>query len=226
MNRLFVRLVVVGVVALSGGALVATPAQAKGGGVVLPARARPHGFSLSDMTKELALFSTSGNNAAFLPHTPFQVLYGDPATITFTPEGSGLVESGTNTFAVHPGTMSFVPVFNVDDSPPVIGSFPTSNAQAKQYFLDPQQVGGKDFTVTVDGSTTSLGASYVAGPVTTPPLGDGGGTHMITLGVFLTPLPPGHHTISISGGVFGAALQPAVGISFLRESFTYTVNVR
>jgi len=222
--RLFVRLVVVGALALSG-ALLVTPAQAEGGGVVLPANATPHGLSRSDLTKELALFSTSGNNAAFFPDTPFQVLYGDPATIAFTPEGSGFVESGSNTFAVRPGTVSFVPVFNVDDSPPVIGSFPNTNDQAKQYFLDPSQVGGRDFTVTVDGATTPLGAAYVAGPVTTPPLLDGGGTHMITLGAFLAPLPPGRHTISIGGGVFGAALQPAVGISFLRQSFTYTVDV-
>ena len=223
MNRLFVRLAVVGALALSG-ASVATPAQARSGGVVLPASARPHGFSLGDMTEELALFSTSGNNGA-LPDTPFQVLYGDPATIAFTSEGSGLVESGSNTFAVRPGTLSFVPVFNVDDSPPVIGSFPTSNDHAKQYFLDPSQLGGRDFAVTVDGTRTPLGASYVAGPVTTPPLGDGGGTHMVTLGAFLAPLPPGHHTVSIGGGVFGAALLPAVGISFLRQSFTYAVDV-
>lgn len=223
-RRLLVPLAVVGALALAS-ALLAAPAQAEGGGVVLPASARPKGFSRSDMTKELGLFSLSGNNPAFFPDTPFQVLYGDPATITFTPEGSGVVESGSNTFAVRPGTLSFLPVFNVDDSPPVIGTFPTTNEQAKQYFFDPSQLGGRDFTVTVDGTTTPLGAAYVAGPETTPPLPDGGGTHVITLGAFLAPLPPGHHTISIGGGVFGAALLPAAGISFLRQSFTYDVNV-
>jgi hypothetical protein len=52
-----------------------------------------------------------------------------------------------------------------------------------------------------------LGAAYLAGPVTTAPLPDGGGTHILTVGAFLSPLSPGQYTVSISGGAFGAGIS-------------------
>ena len=44
-------------------------------GAVPPATAKPHGWSLTRMADVIALFSTSGNNTAYYPKTPFQILY-------------------------------------------------------------------------------------------------------------------------------------------------------
>jgi len=63
---------------------------AAGGGAVLPATARPSGYTLEDMAEELAYFSTSGNDLTYYPDTPFQILYTGP----------------TNTFSVPTGTRS------------------------------------------------------------------------------------------------------------------------
>jgi hypothetical protein len=202
--------------------VVGGPAVLAAGGQVLPPRARPHGYSLSDMTSELALFTTSGNQLE-LPDTPFQVLY--TAGFDAQPDGSGLFVTGTNSFDVRPGTTLFVPIQNATDSPPVAGVFPTTNDEAKRYFFERSQLGGRDYEIVVDGRTTPLGRGHVAGPVTTPPLPDGGGTHIVTLGVFLSPLPPGTHTVTISGGLFGDAIGATYPFTFLREEFTYTVNV-
>jgi hypothetical protein len=57
----------------------------------------------------------------------------------------------------------------------------------------------------VDGDTPILDDDYITG-VTTPPLLDGtpAGTHYISIAAFLSPLPPGEHTVSIGGIVNGA----------------------
>jgi hypothetical protein len=86
-------------------------------------------------------------------------------------------------------------------------------------------LGGRDYHVVVGGRRTPLGGGHVAGPVTTPPLPDGRGTHIVTLGVFLSPLPPGTHTVTFSGGLFGDAIGATYPFAFLREEFTYTVEV-
>ena len=96
----------------------------------------------------------------------------------------------------------------------------------RSYFFDPSQVGGRDFAITIDGHPTPIGPSYLAGPITTAPLQDGGGTHIITLGAFVHPLAPGSHTIAISGGVFGSEIPQAYPFSFLEQDITYTVTVR
>ncbi len=70
-----------------------------------------------------------------------------------------------------------------------------------------------------------MGLSYVAGPVTTPPLLDGGGTHTITIGGFLAPMTPGQHTVRISGGYFGETISDTYGIGFIALDFTYRVTV-
>jgi hypothetical protein len=205
--------------------LASSPAAA-GCGTVVPGSARPHGWSLSRMTAALAQFSTSGNDPAFAPSTPFQVLYAAPGSFVTVPDGCGLDQSGSNTFTVDAGRQYFVPVQNIDDSPPVIGTFPTTHAGAVQYFFDPAQIGGHDFAITIDGHRAALGADHLAGPVATPPLPDGGGTHIITLGTFLAPMRPGTHTISLSGVISGAALQPAFGVCSVAIDFVYTVHVR
>jgi hypothetical protein len=212
------------------GAFVATPAwsdaAAAGGGNVLPSTAHPFGWSLSRMTGALAFFTISGNDPAYYPDTPFQVLYYDPSTRHDETAGGGLHIMGSNTFTVRPDTLFFVPVFSVDDSPPIIGTWPTTHEQAVAYFFGPTQVGVKGLEITVDGRTSPLRAAYLAGPVTTAPLPDGGGTHILTVGAFLSPLSPGQHTVSISGGAFGAGIFTTYGLAFINVDINYTVTVQ
>lgn len=212
---IFLALALVGVAATPGGAA---------GGQVLPPTAEPHGYSLTDMTKALALFTTSVNDPKYYPRTPFQILYVQQSDAPKA-DGRGTLFTGRGNFTVKSGTQFFVPLWNADDSPPVVGSFPKTPAGAKAYFFDPKQVGARDFQIIVDGTVTPIDSRYVAGPVTTPPLLDGGGTHMITLGAFLSPLTPGSHTVIIRGGIFGEPVQTIYCTAFLKEDETYTVNV-
>jgi hypothetical protein len=197
---------------------------------VLPATARPHGWTLERMTDALALFTTSGNNLKYYPATPFQILYADSGEPFPIDDGFDFVGSHAP-FTVPAGTRFFVPLWNADDSTPIAGSWPATHAEAIPYFFDPSQLGARDFTISVDGSNTRIGSRYLAGPVTTTPLldvGPGGvaGTHMITLGAFLTPLSRGTHTIEISGGLFGGLIADTYpGVSFLGEHIRYIVNV-
>jgi hypothetical protein len=214
------------VVAIALWLLTAAGAIADTGGGVMPAAAQPDGWSLARMTGALALFNTSGNDPSYYPNTPFQIFYVDPSTARVVPVNGGLQTFGSNTFAVSPGTFFFVPLFDVDDSPPVLGTWPANHEQALAYFFGAAQYGARGFDIAIDGESTPIGSAYLAGPVTTPPLLDGGGTHMLMLGAFVHPLPPGTHTISIAGGVFGDLLEPTYGISFLTEADTYTVTVR
>ena len=193
---------------------------------VLPPDARPEGYSLTKMTRQLALFTTSGNDPAYYPDTPFQVLYFEPSTVQMDAGGGGWSYSGTNTFTVRTGTQFFVPLQNADDSPPVLGRFPVRRAAAQRYLFDRAQLGARGYEIVVDGVSTRTGRRYLAGPVATPPLLDGGGTHMITLGTFLGPLAPGRHTVTIRGGLYGDLLPPTYGIRFLASDFTYRVNAR
>src|SRR6476659_5160909 len=108
------------------------------GGAVLPPNAEPHGYSLTDMTRAVARFNDSGNDPAYYPDTPFQILYVNRP-------------NHTGSFTVKPGTAFYVPVVNVNDSPPVLGVFPTTPAEARRYLTDPAQLGGHDFKIVVDG---------------------------------------------------------------------------
>jgi len=199
---------------------------APGGGKILPAAAHSHGYSLTDMADATALFFTSGNDPSRYPNTPIQVLYVDPKTLTFNSVNGGLVVGGTNQFTVKPGTPFYVPLAFVDDSPPILGTFPTTPQAAADYVFSHDQVGLGHLQIVVDGHATSIGAAYTAGPVQTPPLLDGGGSHIITVGAFLTPMSPGAHTVSISGEFSGVAFQQATGLAFEQFAFTYTVTVR
>ena len=205
-----------------------TPAT--GGGSVLPANATPHGYSLADMTQAVAQFTTSGNKLAYYPNTPFQILYFDASRGTggYTVVNGTDLFTGTTSFtgsnAVPAGTTFFVPIINVDDSPPVVGTFPTDASKAADYFFDPKQVGGRNFEIIVDGKTTPIGPSYVAF-ATTAPLQDGGGTHIITIGAFITPLSVGTHTVEIKGELAGQAVRDLTGGLAQGEDITYTVQV-
>ena len=121
--------------------------------------------------------------------------------------------------------MFYVPIQSIDDSPPVIGAFPTSPSKVRSYWFDSSQLGGAQ-TIVVDRKLTPIGATYLVGPITTQPLPDGGGTHIITMGVFLTPLSKGSHTISFVSRLDGAALLPALGINCFEGDVTYRVMVR
>ena len=69
--------------------------SAQGGGAVLPATARPYGYSLTDMARETAPFLTSGNTTDY-PNTPFQVLYFDPSTYHASTSDGGVAVTGSN----------------------------------------------------------------------------------------------------------------------------------
>jgi hypothetical protein len=201
------------------------------GGEIMPPSARPFGFSLSDMAAADAQFVTSGNSRPeLLPTTPFQILYFDPNTINVSPvQGNGLLETGSKSFPVPAGTMFYVPIATVDDTPTVIGTFPTSPSTARSYWFGSSQLGGSD-SITVDGRTTPIGATYLVGPITTQPLQDGGGmpggTHIITMGVFLTAFSKGTHTVSVRTRFDGDLILQFLGINFLDGEFTYNVTVQ
>jgi hypothetical protein len=197
------------VVAIGFGLVLLTQPALAGGGNVMPANAKPHGWSLLDIANAMPYFSASGNNPALLPDTPFQLLYISP----------------TNTFTVKTGTSFFVPVFFVDDSPPILGTFPTSAADLADYYFAEDQLGVDVAQIIVDGQVTDLGPDYVAGIVNAPGLPDGGGSHYTQLGAFLTPLSKGTHTVTIRIFADGDAWIPFGG-SFGPFEVTYTVIVK
>jgi hypothetical protein len=186
-----------------------TPSD-KHGGHILPANAHPQGYSLEQMIPKVALFESSLDPSLLPQDTPFKVLH-----VGGTPP---------NEFRTYAGTMFYVPLVSVDDSPPIPGTFPKDRDDAADYFLDPEQLGAKDWTIIVDGHSTPVGGEFFAGPANTPPLLDGGGTHMLILGVFLTPLTLGKHTIEFHGKLTGAAVIQAIGVPFT-EDVTYYVTV-
>jgi hypothetical protein len=250
----FAAVALVGLVGWASPGTAGAVDSGKGGSGVLPASAKPFGYSLADMTSLLAVFTTSGNNPAYFPDTPFQILYTSPQTdppLTearfvmkdlVTPCDSPAPPCGlfftqpqgvpySNSFIVERGMKFFVPVDNANDLPPVVGNFPTNNDQARRYIFDPKQVGGRDFTITIDGVCTTLGPAYVAGPapaLAPPP--EFGDFQMVTIGAFLAPMSPGHHKVRITGGYYGPAINEAyepVGfpLGFIALDFTYSVTV-
>src|SRR5262249_27247836 len=155
----------------------------------------------------MAYFSTSGNDLDFYPDTPFQILY----------------ISDTNSFTVRPGTMFFVPVVFIDDSPPILGAFPTDADDIAAYVFGADQLGDHDLQIVVDGKATTLGPGYAAG-THAPGLLDGGGSNFIQIGAFLTPLSRGTHTVTIRGTFDGDAILDFFGGPF-SFAITYTVVV-
>lgn len=217
-------------------AIVVSGAFGDGGGNVMPATAKPYGYSLDDMTLKMAWFQTSGNNPTYYPQTPFQVLYMNYTTGGTTQSdiscpapngGMGYLFAGTNSFVVRSGTPFFVPLWSVSDSPPVLPPFPSQPSMAGYYFFSSQLVGGRDFEVIVDGQSTKLGESYVGWAVTPndQPLLDGGGHGIVILGVFLTPMSVGTHTVTIKGQLAGAGLLQYFDLHCLAEDYSYLVKV-
>jgi len=186
------------------------------GGQVMPPTARPLGFSLTDAAAANAQFVSSGNNPTYFPAIPLQELYYDPSTLGAT----GLTITGSKVFHVPTGTMFYVPIGSVDDSPPVIGIFPQTQSEAVSYWSDPSQLGVAQ-TISIDGKAISIPTTYLVGPVTTPSLPDGGGTHIVTVGAFLTPLTKGNHVVVITANYYGELITPP-----FTAQFTYSVIVQ
>lgn len=187
-----------------------------GGGDLLPPTAKPKGYSLSDIAKATAAFSVSGpgnRSSANEPKIPFQILYTSD------------INKPPNTFSVRPGTMLYVPIAFADDSPIILGTFPdfADSAAVANYFFSPDQLGAEFLEIVVDGQVASIGedSGYAVG-VKTPPLPDGGGTHYLTVAVFLTPFTKGTHTVTIRGKFTGTAL----GGETFEFKDTYTVTVK
>jgi hypothetical protein len=166
------------------------------------------GHKLDEITFALAKFQDTFD-PSFLPNTRFQLL---------------VTSTGSATFTVRPGTFFFVPVFSFNDSPPVIGDFPTNSSQVVNYIFGTNEAGAQNVQMSIDGRVFNLGPSYVSGLVNTPDLINGG-SHTILLGAFLTPLPKGTHTITIQVTFTGAAVVALVGAPFSFE-ITYTVIVQ
>jgi hypothetical protein len=209
----------IGFVVMSVPWLVVTPpVSAQGGGNVLPPQAQPHSYTLTDMAEAVALFTRSGNNLRYYPNTPFQVLFVDRATRQFNqpitgPGGSVVLGTiGVNSFQVPSGTPFYVPLFNSNTVPPVIGDFPTNQEEAAFYFESQLQLGGV-YEIIIDGRRELLDGSYASAPVEVdlpPPLRPASGQTSIqvtTLGAFLTPLSVGSHTVTIRAYVGGQAFR-------------------
>ena len=202
-----------------------------GGWKLLP-NATPLGYSLDQMASETALFNTSGNDLLNYPNTPFQLLYVDWSTASVeTASDGGLRFTGGNHFTVRPGKFFYVPLWNFNDGgfndggiTEAYGPYPTTRSDAATFFFGPEHLGGYDFKIFVDGRREDVSARYVSTPVVTPTLHNGA-THIITLAAFLTPLTPGSHTVTITGGVSGQAIRDVEGVSYMHMNFTYYVDV-
>ena len=179
-----------------------------GSGQVLPSSARPHGYSLDAMASAVANFSITGNDPAFYPDTPFQIIY----------------RSASNAFTVKPGTFLYVKFFFVNDAAPTIGDFPADKSGVAEYIFGRDQLGGHDLEIEVDGVVTSINSpGYVGGPVATPDSPDGS-ENLLQIGAFISPLAKGTHTITIRGVFDGQAILDVIGGPFATE-ITYTVVV-
>jgi hypothetical protein len=184
---------------------------------VLPAEARPHGYSLSDMARLTAAFNVS-DRLGPLPNTPFQILY------------ESAHQNGT--FHVRENTHLYLPVAFSDNSPPILGNFPRSvlNQRAvKHYWFSQREIGTTITDVTIDGKTYKLGARHVAGAVFTEPLPTSG-TQYLVAAAFIAPLPVGVHTITAHFVASGDALrQPPFDElfpdGFFEANLKYTVIV-
>ncbi len=194
------------------------------GGQVLPPNTAVSGLTLRDMAALTAQFTTSGNQQQYYPNTPLQILYSNNGTTSVV--NNGLLAQGTNNLTVAENKYFYVPIISVDDSPPVFGIFPTTSISVVPYWFSALQMGGRNFSIEVDGVARAIGPDYVVGPIETAPLQDGGGTHITTMGVFLTPMSKGTHVVTIKGGFEGSLIKQVLSVDFYDEKFTYTVIVQ
>jgi hypothetical protein len=198
----------------TAGLLIAVATPAVQAGNVLPPGAKSHGYSIDDMALEVANFSLSGNDLAYYPDTPFQILYR---------QGNLQDPTGSNTFHVDPGTPFYLKFFFIDDAPPVWGDFPTDKSGAGDYIFGRDQLGAHDFEIEIDGEKHSLDdPGYIGGPVAVP--NSLGGDHLLQVGAFITPLSKGVHHITMRGVLDGDVILENVGGPF-GATINYTVVV-
>jgi hypothetical protein len=183
-------------------------------GTVLPPGAKSHGWSIDDMALAVANFSLSGNDLAYYPDTPFQILYR---------QGNLQDPTGSNTFHVDAGTPFYLKFFFIDDAPPVWGDFPADTSGAADYIFGRDQLGGHDFEIEIDGEVFPLDdAGYIGGPVTVPD--SLGGEHLIQIGAFISPLSKGTHHVTMRGVFDGDVILENIGGPF-GATINYTVVV-
>src|SRR4051812_22850524 len=221
--------IAVGIAAFFG--ILAGGGRVRGeGGDALPRQAKLQGVSRAEAATIVAPFTAAlnaglGIRLEYLELLPFQVLYVDPETVAFEFEDGGITGVGSNHFTVPTGTGFYVPIINADDTGVDAPFFPTNDAGTVPYFFGRSQFGAEGMTIIVDGQATEIGSSYLSRLLSFPEGLPSGATRYLTLGVFLTPLTPGTHTITIRGAFTGAALQERYGLEFFGEEITYMVEV-
>lgn len=189
---------------------------------VLPAGDKVLGYSLQDMARATANFNVSdhGSSSVPVPNTPFQFLYTSAA-------------NPDNEFRIMQGRALYVPVVYVDNTPTVLGTFPGSaenHQQLLKYFYSQLQIGTVVVQITVDGNTKELGGTYLAGVDFASPLSNGA-TKYITSAAFISPLPPGRHSVSIRFKATGDAFRESPFDEIFPDGFadfgvtTYTLTV-
>lgn len=186
---------------------------------VLPAQARPFGYSLDDMARLVAPFNLTDRSGP-PPNSPFQILYQNNVT-------------GSTAFDVARGKFLYVPLLYNDDSLPILGHFPTNaqnRLQALRYWYSQSEFGVTKMQLVIDGKVVPLGARYVSGVSFSSPLPDGA-TQYLTAGAFISPLSRGAHTVEIRFKATGDALRDPPFDLFFPDGFwefsiAYSVNVR
>ena len=200
-------LVLLALLVVASSASAAGAAKDTGGGNVLPPTAKPHGYSLTQAAATTAYFNVGPKTPDTLPKNfPFVILHN----------------GGDGTFTVKPGTMFYVPVVYVTDSPPILPGFPdvTDPQAVSDFYFSPSALGAEYIRIEVDGKVTSLEPRYAVG-AETPELPDTGNKYTVAA-AFLTPLAPGSHTVTISVRMTGNALGGGV----FEFSLPYTVIVQ
>jgi hypothetical protein len=184
---------------------------------VLPAAARPLGYSLDDMARITAAFNVSDRSGP-LPNTPFQILYSSANT--------------PDPFRVGQGKIMYIPVAYNDDSLPVIGNFPRNVENRREllrYWYSQREWGSVYVDIVVDGKVHALGARYLSGVRFDQPLPDGARQYM-TPAAFVGPLPVGPHTVEIRLKATGDAFREEPIIQYFPDglfqfSTVYNVTV-
>jgi hypothetical protein len=188
---------------------ILSPCAKAAGGNILPASAQPLGWTIDDMAAAIANFSITGNDPAYYPDLPFQIIYRHPG----------------NSFTVPPGTFFYVKLVFIDDSPPIIGDWPADKSAAADYIFGRTDLGAHDLEMEVDGKVFSLDdPGYIGGPVLTPDSPDRS-AHLIQLGAYLTPLAKCAHSVTIRRVMDGDAMLAALSGPF-SVNITYSVTVQ
>lgn len=210
--------------ALWAAVLALTASTALAATSVLPPDVKVGAYTVQGAARAVSSSNLAAQACAqdLLPDLPFRNLCAAREVVR---QGAGLVFRGERSVTVRPGRTLFTVLGEVTDGEPVIGTYPQTRAQARDYWFDEAQLGGSRGRVTVDGVTTTLGRQYVVGPYEVPELPDGG-TRVVAMGTFLAPLALGRHVVHKSVTLDGAALRATYGIDFIRVVDTFRVTVQ